>query len=154
MKALCLWLVSIVVALALVATPHTVTAAATAPVGVWLTESRDGAIAIAPCDSGLCGALVWFQPGDGAESAPPVDEHNPKPMLRHRPLCGLTMITGLTETEGGWTGWIYNPSDGSTYHTQLIMHADDTLEVHGYVGIPLLGKSQIWVRAPADLGHC
>jgi hypothetical protein len=30
----------------------------------------------------------------------------------------------------------------------------DTLRLRGYIGLPLLGESQLWGRAPADLPIC
>ena len=44
-------------------------------------------------------------------------------------------------------GEIYNPKDGKTYSCKMELSKDkNTLEVRGYVGISLFGKTNTWTR--------
>jgi uncharacterized protein (DUF2147 family) len=51
-------------------------------------------------------------------------------------------------TDGRYTdGWIYDPDSGSTYSAQMKIVDRNTLELRGYVLLPLFGASRIWKRA-------
>ena len=57
--------------------------------------------------------------------------------------------------KGSWqNGWLYNPRDGSTYSAEIHALSPSELEVRGYVGVSLLGKSQVWTRVGDDRGGC
>jgi len=66
-------------------------------------------------------------------------------------VLGLSVLQGLTpddSTPSEWSGGtIYDPSTGNTYACRLSMDGDHRLQLRGYLGIPLLGESQIWKRA-------
>jgi uncharacterized protein (DUF2147 family) len=129
----------------------------TPAVGRWLTEDHHAVIEIGSCDNGeLCGHLVWLQPEPGERGKVPIDDHNPSPELRARPLCGLVMLGGFKRSsDQEWKdGWIYNPENGKTYHAQISVVDDNTLKLRGYVGIPLFGESQVWKRANSSIKLC
>ena len=46
-------------------------------------------------------------------------------------------------------GWIYDPDAGKRYKSRLKLRDDDSLEVRGYIGTPMLGRTQIWTRSSA-----
>jgi len=63
---------------------------------------------------------------------------------------GLTLIRGMrrngTHYEGGT---ITDPRDGSVYRALMELSPDGRkLEVRGYLGISLFGRSQTWNRLP------
>jgi uncharacterized protein (DUF2147 family) len=68
--------------------------------------------------------------------------------LKDAPVIGLTILSGLTkdgDQYGG--GQILDPDNGKTYRSQLrLLDNGKKLEVRGYIGTPLLGRSQTWVR--------
>jgi uncharacterized protein (DUF2147 family) len=146
-------------ALALLAAPLTAAAQTPAPpspiLGQWLTESHRGVVEIFSCADKLCGKLVWLiQPI--RRGGPALDDDNPKPELRQRPLCGLVMLGDFVQTDAQhWEdGWIYDPDSGKTYHANMTLTGTNGLDVRGYVGIPLLGETQHWIRSDGSLGSC
>jgi len=69
---------------------------------------------------------------------------------RGKPVLGLTLIKGMhrngTSYEGGT---IMDPRDGTLYRALMQLSPDgQQLEVRGYVGISLFGRSQTWRRLP------
>ena len=61
---------------------------------------------------------------------------------------GLTILTGLKRDGLDYSGGdILDPGNGKVYRAKLKLSADGTkLEVRGYLGVPLLGRSQTWLR--------
>jgi uncharacterized protein (DUF2147 family) len=119
------------------------------PEGVWLTEGRDAAVAIAPCGDRLCGRIVWLKDATDASGRPRLDTRNPDPARRSRPICGLVVMDGLKASgPGRWDeGAVYNPQDGAMYSGDMTLLADTTLRVRAYLVMPFFGQSQIWTRA-------
>jgi len=126
------------------------------PQGVWLTEDADGAVEFFDCGAQLCGRIVWQQSPMRADGSPDVDDRNPDPALRRRPICGLQIIGNLSPSgPTKWSGgWVYDPDHGQTYGAALTLENRDALRMRGYIALPFLGGSQLWKRAPADLPRC
>jgi uncharacterized protein (DUF2147 family) len=112
-------------------------------VGNWLTQGKDGIIEITQVAGGTYeGRIVGGnQPGR-------LDAKNPEPALRAKPLRGAVILRDLHyDGDGKWSGGaIYEPDTGRTYRCLVELAAPDTIKVHGYIGIALLGKSQLWTR--------
>jgi uncharacterized protein (DUF2147 family) len=67
-----------------------------------------------------------------------------------RPVLGLTLIKGMRRSGFGYRdGTIMDPRDGSVYRALMTLSPDGQhLEVRGYLGISLFGRSQTWNRLP------
>ena len=65
-------------------------------------------------------------------------------------VLGLMLIKGMTRKGLSYeNGTILDPRDGTAYRALMQLSADGTqLEVRGYFGIAMLGRSQIWKRLP------
>jgi nucleoside-diphosphate-sugar epimerase/uncharacterized protein (DUF2147 family) len=64
-----------------------------------------------------------------------------------KPFLGLTVAWGLKRNGESWSGGeILDPDSGDTYRCKMKLQDADTLEVRGYLGIPLLGRTQHWKR--------
>lgn len=64
------------------------------------------------------------------------------------PLVGMTVLTGLRQTDGKYSGGrIFDPKSGNTYRARAELSGDgNTLKVRGYMGISALGRTQTWQR--------
>ena len=82
------------------------------------------------------------------DERPDKDENNPDPALRERPLTGLELFTNFSyDGDGRWSGGtIYDPNSGKTYRCIITWVDADTLKVRGYIGVPMLGRTETWTR--------
>jgi uncharacterized protein (DUF2147 family) len=116
--------------------------------GTWLSGDGDGWIEITRVGDGLSGVIKGSP--NAADERPDRDEKNPDPALRDRPLTGLELFSGFSYAgDGRWTGGtIYDPNSGKTYRCRVTRVDPDTLKVRGYIGVPMLGRTETWTRVP------
>jgi uncharacterized protein (DUF2147 family) len=116
------------------------------PVGTWLTEKGDARVRISKCGGNICGVVVWLKdPVDRATGRPQLDDKNPNPALRTRPVMGLSLFIGMQPSAANkWSGRIYNADDGGTYVSHITFGGGDRLRVEGCVG-PICG-GETWTR--------
>ena len=145
---------NVITALALCALPFAAQAETSATHGYWLTENGKAIVQFAPCGGETCGKMVWISKPRDASGKLKLDVKNSDNAKRTRPLCGLTLVGGLKDSDAGQNGWIYNPRDGSTYSVNVEALSAKQLKVRGYVGVKLFGSSQVWTRVPSDRGGC
>lgn len=116
-------------------------------IGIWLTEDKDGTVEIYKSGNVYYGKLLWgtaMYEADG--TTPRKDLNNANPKLRTRLIKNLVFLTGLVYNGSEWTnGEIYNSLNGKTYSCNAQLVAGK-LNIHGYVGIPLFGKTIVWTR--------
>jgi uncharacterized protein (DUF2147 family) len=69
---------------------------------------------------------------------------------RGKPVLGLALIKGMHRNGNLYeSGTIMDPRDGSVYKAKMTLSEDGkTLEVRGFLGFSLLGRSQYWNRLP------
>lgn len=108
------------------------------PLGDWVTADGRGVVQIARCGDALCGRIVGIDRPAGTPM--PTDAQG-------NPQCGLTIITNETPTaDGTWLGHITDPRNGSSYEAEIRVDGAGQLHLRGFIGIPLLGQTQIWHR--------
>lgn len=108
--------------------------------GQWLTAQKDGRFLIYKKQDRYFGKVVW---GTGEQ----YDVNNPNPALRKRELKSFDLMQNFKYENGSWVGGtIYDPRDAKTYDCVLRLKSANQLEVRGYIGMPLLGRSEIWTR--------
>ena len=66
----------------------------------------------------------------------------------NKPILGLIIIKDTVKKEDSWGGGtILDPNKGKTYKVKFTLIEQGTkLKVRGYVGLPTLGRTQIWIR--------
>ena len=121
------------------------------PVGLWKTIDDE---------TGKPKALVRITEENGALQGKieklyrgPNEDQNPActactDSRKNQPLVGLTIVSGLKKDGNEYTGGeILDPSKGKTYKSKATLKDNGSkLEVRGYIGAPMFGRSQTWVR--------
>lgn len=121
------------------------------PAGLWQTVNergeREALVRIAEVAGELRGSVVQvFSPP--APSANPLCEAC-SGELKNKPIVGLEILRGLRwDGERYAGGEVLDPDEGRVYRCSLrLLEGGERLEVRGYVGISLFGRSQVWLRA-------
>ena len=123
------------------------------PVGVWKTiddetKKEKSLIRITEADGVLSGKLEKLL--DPATKPDAVCEKC-SDERKDKPIVGMTLVKGVKPLEadkGVWGGGeILDPNNGKTYKVRLTPSEDGkSLAVRGYIGAPLLGRTQTWQR--------
>jgi uncharacterized protein (DUF2147 family) len=139
----------ITLAAAFVALP--VRANETSPTGLWknvddATGKPRGLIRITESHGVLEGKIekVFLSP---TENPNPKCEKCEGPN-KGTPVVGLVVLSGLTKQGDEYAGGeILDPDNGKVYRSKLrLIDGGKKLSVRGYIGVPMLGRSQTWVR--------
>lgn len=111
-------------------------------VGEWLTAAKDGKVQIYKSGNKFLGKISWGNRPNGK------DTNNPDPKLRDQNLIGLVILKDFSfNGKDKWEdGTIYDPNNGKTYSCVIRLKDEKTLEVRGYIGISLLGRTEVWTR--------
>jgi uncharacterized protein (DUF2147 family) len=114
-----------------------------AVLGEWLSEKKDGKVLIYKQGEKYFGKISWGK--DGGEKK---DVNNPDEKMKTQPIVGSVILKGFEFTGKSWEeGTIYDPNNGKTYSCNIKMKKPNELEIRGYVGISLLGRTTVWTRA-------
>ena len=115
--------------------------------GMWFNEEKSAKIQIYKAkDNKYYGKIVWLKE-PLRDGKPKTDLENPDPRKRTQPIIGLTILRGFVKDDEEYEGGtIYDPKNGKTYSCK-IKHRGNTLDVRGYVGISLIGRTTTWTRA-------
>jgi hypothetical protein len=95
------------------------------PLGLWLTEEKEGRIRIEQCGANLCGYSV-----------DPKSNQNGEQVL-------VNMKPGK---DSKWSGRIVDPNTGSTYDSTIALKGPDTLRVQGCAFGGMFCGGQTWSR--------
>lgn len=67
---------------------------------------------------------------------------------RNRPILGLEILKGLEKNGEKYDGgYITDPDNGKRYKCYIELEDENTLKVRGFIGLSLIGRTQIWQRA-------
>lgn len=70
---------------------------------------------------------------------------------RGRPVIGMTFLWGLKpDGTNEWaSGSVLDPKNGKIYNAKATLtEAGRKLRLRGFIGTPILGRTQIWLREP------
>ena len=95
------------------------------PVGVWLTEEKEGKVRIEQCGNNLCGYSVDTKSNLNGEQV---------------------LINMKPGKDQKWSGRILDPNTGSTYDSTIALKGPDTLRVQGCAFGGMFCGGQTWTR--------
>jgi uncharacterized protein (DUF2147 family) len=99
--------------------------AANSPLGVWLTEEKEGKVRIEQCGANLCGYSVDAKSNQNGEQV---------------------LINMKPGKDSKWSGRILDPNSGSTYDSTIALKGSDTLRVQGCAFGGMFCGGQTWSR--------
>lgn len=123
--------------------------------GIWNNQEKDAQIEIFKCSDQYCGKIVWLkEPNypegskDGVPGTPRRDHNNPDPKSRNNLIMGLEIVRGFTYGgESKWVGGkVYDPKNGKSYSGKMTLVSPNQLNLRGFIGISLIGRTAIWTR--------
>jgi uncharacterized protein (DUF2147 family) len=124
-------------------------------VGIWNNEEKDAKIEIFKCAEKYCGKIIWLKvpsyPADSKDGVPgtqKLDRNNPDLVLRARPILGLEIVQNfIYKGDNKWVdGKVYDPKNGNTYSGKMTLVLPNQLDLRGFIGISLLGRTTTWTR--------
>ncbi|MEF7614925.1 DUF2147 domain-containing protein [Aquincola sp. MAHUQ-54] len=137
---------------ALLACMASLAAAQATPVGLWKTiddasKQEKAVVRIADAAGVLSGRIEKLM--DPARQEVVCDKCRGDD--KDKPILGLVIVRNvksMPSEPGLWDGGeILDPEDGKTYKVRLKpVDGGKKLEVRGYIGTPLLGRTQTWLR--------
>jgi uncharacterized protein (DUF2147 family) len=98
---------------------------ANSPLGVWLTEEKEGKVRIEQCGGNLCGYAVDKKSNQNGEQI---------------------LINMKPNKDAKWSGRILDPNSGSTYDSTIALKGSDTLRVQGCAFGGMFCGGQTWTR--------
>jgi hypothetical protein len=98
--------------------------ASNSPIGVWLTEEKEGKVRIEQCGANLCGYSVDKKTDQNGEQ----------------------VLINMKPGRDKWSGRILDPTTGSTYDSTIAMKGTDTLRVQGCAFGGVFCGGQTWTR--------
>jgi uncharacterized protein (DUF2147 family) len=118
--------------------------------GKWLTGSKEGHVEIYKAKDGkYYGKICWMKEPNNPDGTPKLDTKNPNEAARKKPIMGSLVLRGFDfdSEEKEWVnGKIYDPKNGNDYSCTMSLKDPNTLNVRGYIGISLLGRTEVWER--------
>ncbi|YBW39228.1 DUF2147 domain-containing protein [Nitrobacter sp. TKz-YC01] len=99
------------------------------PLGMWVTEKKEGRVRIEACGKNLCGYSVDSRTGRNKEK----------------------ILINMKPNGSKWSGKIYDPNSGSTYSSTVAMKGNDRLRVQGCAFGGMFCGGQTWTRLNQSL---
>ena len=128
----------------------TVIAAEPSPVGLWKTIDDNtgqpkGLVRISERNGQFEGRVEKIFPKPGEDPAPKCDKCDGS--RYNQPVLGMTILWNLTKQDNEYQGGeILDPENGKIYRAKMkLVDSGKKLEVRGFIGFSLFGRSQIWL---------
>lgn len=115
--------------------------------GTWFNQEKDSKIQIYKSGESYFGKIVWIK-NHPADENPALDSKNPDEEDRKKPVMGLNILKNFRFSgKNSWIeGKIYNPRDGNSYAGKMTLKNKNTLDLRGYIGSPIFGKTVTFTR--------
>lgn len=114
--------------------------------GNWLNDARDAKVEIYKSGNKYFGKITWTKEMYASDGTLKKDTKNPNESLRSRTVANMVILSNFSFEEGEWIGGeVYDPKSGKTYKSKMKLNGT-SLEIRGYVGSPMFGKTTTWTR--------
>ncbi len=116
--------------------------------GTWYNEEKTGKIQFFKQGDKINGKIVWLkEPNENGK--PRLDKENPDAKLKTRPLLGLMNLKNFVSSgKGTWEdGEVYDPKNGKTYSCKMTLVSPTQLDVRGFIGISIIGRTSKFTKA-------
>ncbi|MBA4239642.1 MAG: DUF2147 domain-containing protein [Sphingobacteriaceae bacterium] len=111
-------------------------------IGTYMTDKNEGMVEITKRDNKYFGKLIWTKtPGK-------LDSNNPDDKQKTEKLAGKEILKDFAfDGKDLWhNGTIYDPKNGKTYSCKITRDEKGNLNVRGYIGVSMLGRTTFWVK--------
>lgn len=117
--------------------------------GLWWNAEKTAKVQIYEQGGKYYGKIVHLETPNDDQGNPRKDVENPNDKLKQRSLKGLVILNDLEHDEGNEyeDGEIYDPKSGKTYSCNAKLVKRDQLDLRGYIGFSLIGRTSTWTRA-------
>ena len=141
-------LISLIICLIVLIPVYAQEKSSTEITGHWLTQKQDAIVEIFVRNDLFYGKIVWLDEPFEENGIPKKDNNNRDISKREDLIMGLEVLKDFRQKKKNkWSGGsIYDPDNGKTYSCKIKQN-NETLNIRGYVGISLLGRTEIWTRA-------
>ncbi len=124
---------------------------ATSPVGVWRTiDDKTGKekslVRITEVNGEFRGTIEKLFRDPHEDQNPNCEKCSGE--KKNKPVIGMVIMTGLKQDGDRYSGGeILDPANGKTYQCKTWLEdKGKKLHVRGFIGMALLGRTQVWVR--------
>jgi uncharacterized protein (DUF2147 family) len=121
------------------------------PVGLWktiddVTGKPKALVRISEVNGELVGRIEKLFLENSAPQNPVCDKCSGG--NKDQPIIGMVILSGLKKDGDEYNGGeILDPHDGKLYRSKIkVVENNRKLNVRGYIGVPLLGRTQTWLR--------
>ena len=116
--------------------------------GLWLPSSGKARVNIVKKEGKYFGKIVWLREPNNEQGKPKMDKNNADESKRNLPLLGYQLLQNFVfKGDNTWEdGTIYDPENGGTYSCTIKMIDSNTLDVRGYIGLSVFGRTDTWKR--------
>ena len=116
-------------------------------VGTWINSTGEAHVNIFKKGDKYFGKISWLKAPKDEKGKVKTDLKNPDAALRSKPILGMEMLRDFIYDDGKWTdGKIYDPKSGKTYSCNMNIKSNGELNMRGYIGISIIGRSETWKR--------
>jgi len=116
-------------------------------IGKWLNATGEAHIQIYPNGGKYSGKIAWMKTPNDPDGKPRLDKNNPDKGQIQTPILGLVILRDFVFDDDIWQGGtIYDPKTGKTYSCKISLQGLDKINVRGFVGFSMLGRTESWTR--------
>ena len=126
---------------------HLTTLAAQSPLGLWKTVDDTDGVAKSYIEIHEIDGMLYATVRELLPTADKTHCSACKGDKKDAPITGMTLMREMKKDGKKWSGgYILDPASGKEYKCIIKLESDDKLKVRGYIGAPLLGRTQYWYR--------